>query len=58
MVFFIDPDTGEVEAAPGGFLPHYFDDPYGLCLWSHDGGVDVFLHRRRHRPLQSAASGL
>jgi 3-phytase len=43
MVFFIDPDTGEVETAPGGFLPHYFDDPYGLCLWSHADGVDVFF---------------
>ncbi len=44
MVFFIDPDTGEVETAPGGFLSHYFDDPYGLCLWSRpDGGVDVFF---------------
>jgi len=43
MVFFIDPETGEVETAPGGVLPHYFDDPYGLCLWSHDEGVDVFF---------------
>ena len=44
MVFFIDPETGAVEAAPGGFLPHYFDDPYGLCLWSRPkGGIDVFF---------------
>ena len=44
FVFFIDPVTGAVSEAPGGALPHYFDDPYGLCLWSRpDGGVDVFF---------------
>lgn len=44
MVFFIDQATGEVSIAPGGSLPHYFADPYGLCLWERgDGGVDVFF---------------
>lgn len=44
MVFFIDPQSGEVEVAPGGFLPHYFDDPYGLCLgMTSNGEVDVFF---------------
>ncbi len=43
-VFFIDPATGEFSPAPGGYLPHYFDDPYGLCLWERgDGQVDVFF---------------
>lgn len=44
MVFFIDRETGVVSQAPGGSLPVYFDDPYGLCLWERgDGQVDVFF---------------
>ena len=44
FVYFIDPETGEISEAPGGALPHYFDDPYGLCLWKRpDGGIDVFF---------------
>jgi len=44
MVFFLDRDTGQVSQAPGGAIPHYFDDPYGLCLWERgDGQVDVFF---------------
>lgn len=43
-VFFIDAETGTFSPAPGGYMPHYFDDPYGLCLWERgDGQVDVFF---------------
>lgn len=43
-VFFVDPETGTFSEAPGGYLPHYFVDPYGLCLWERGNGqVDVFF---------------
>ena len=44
-VFFIDPETGAVEPAPGGVLPLRFTDPYGLCLWKRqeDGALFAFV---------------
>ena len=42
-VFFIDPETGEVALAPGGTLPLYFDDPYGLCLYQAEDALYAFV---------------
>lgn len=42
-VFFIEPDTGELAPAPGGVLPLYFDDPYGLCLYQTPGALYAFV---------------
>ncbi|MGX6646735.1 phytase [Maricaulaceae bacterium MS644] len=42
-VFFIDPDAGEVAPAPGGVLPLYFDDPYGLCLYQASDALYAFV---------------
>lgn len=44
-VFFVDPATGELTPAPGGILPLYFDDPYGLCLYQRgeDGALFAFV---------------
>lgn len=32
-IFLIDPETREVNAAPGGLIPLDFEDPYGMCLY-------------------------
>lgn len=42
-VFFIEPETGEISEAPGGILPLYFDDPYGLCLYQSDSALYAFV---------------
>lgn len=42
-VFFIDRETGELAPAPGGVLPLYFDDPYGLCLHQTDAALYAFV---------------
>lgn len=41
-VFFIDPETGELSAAPGGILPLDFVDPYGLCLYQRPSDNALF----------------
>jgi 3-phytase len=42
-VFFIEPETGVVAPAPGGTVPLYFDDPYGLCLYQTDDALYAFV---------------
>ena len=44
-VFFIDPASGQLEAAPGGLLPLPFAEPYGVCLYrdSADDALYAFV---------------